>query len=239
MKEKQALMTRLKAGLIAETLDGLQTAAQQSGQHHLQGEIVGLRARLLHLGEQQAGGDRVPDEFVREQEEISQAVGMLIERLAPGAGVASVTPAVSGITEDKFKEHVLYMLLAAKLIVLLYIYTTWQSGGWTNADFITVLSIILPVFATYLTLILKEIINKRHVDAPADQRIVKRSFRITTYWIMGLYFVAIIQVLSMRVQGVLDAQDMGQLSGLLALIESAMGVYVGQIIFALFKKEDQ
>ena len=236
MKElKNELTARLEAGKMAEALSGLQTAAQQMKLDRMHTEVLGLQYRLSQLNEQQAGGQQDFVTLSREHNAIERAAAELINRLSQHEATAQ--PKAEGITEDKFKEQVLYLLLATKLIVLTFIYTTWQSGGWTNDDFITVLTIILPVFTTYLSLILKEIISKRHTDSPTDARLVKRSFRVTAYFIFGTYLVVILQVLSMRVQGIINAEDMGQLSRILALTESVLGVYVGQIIYALFKKE--
>jgi hypothetical protein len=64
---------------------------------------------------------------------------------------------------------------------------------------------------------------------------VRRSFQWTSYAFCLVYFLVLWVVIGLKPRGILDFK---QMTGLLATVESALGIYIGTIIFALFKKED-
>lgn len=232
---KTELLGLAAKGKIAEALSKLEAHTKLHHLGNIHNEAVGLLARLNQLAQLQTDGTQDFDEITQEQNAINKALIALIQGLPDEAPGDQPAKKPKGITEHRFKNQVLYILLAAKLLILGFVFTLWESGAFTNEQFISVIGIIAPVFATYLTLILKDSAQNRHIDAPVDDRIVKRSFQMTAYWLLGIYFAAIMLVVNLRGQGVLS--EFSQMTGLLAGVESGLGVYVGQIVFALFKKE--
>ena len=65
---------------------------------------------------------------------------------------------------------------------------------------------------------------------------MSRNFQFTTYGILLLYGFALFYVIDLRGRGVLGQFD--YMTSLLALVELLLGVYVGQVVFSLFKKEE-
>lgn len=145
------------------------------------------------------------------------------------------TAKLSGISERNFKKHIFIMMLGVKIIVVIFLFTLWESGGFTIEQFLGTCGLLIPVFTTYSTLMFKDIIQQRHVEQNGYERQVSRNFQWMTYFLLITYLVVLLVVIGLRPQGVIDFK---QLNTMLILVESALGVYVGQIVYALFKKTD-
>ncbi|MFZ4428633.1 MAG: hypothetical protein ACOYOO_15855, partial [Saprospiraceae bacterium] len=232
---KQGLLELVSSGKSAEALSRLKGYPGSNGLGTISSQAIGLLARLSQVKQLELEGTQDFDELRQEHNGITKALIALIQSLPDEQESGRAPKKQLGIPEHRFKDHVLYMLLGAKTLIVVFVFTLWESGGLKTEEFISVTGIIVPVFVTYLTLILKEAAQNRHLDAVVDGRIIKRSFQLTAYWLFGAYFVAIVLVINLRGQGVLS--EFSHLTGLLSGLETGLGVYVGQIVFTLFKNE--
>jgi len=64
---------------------------------------------------------------------------------------------------------------------------------------------------------------------------VSRSFQFTTYGLFLLYGFALFFVIDLLGRGILGQFD--YMASLLSLVELLLGVYVGQVVFGLFRRE--
>ena len=231
---KEELLKLVAEGKLDIVFARLLAYTQANGFGNVHARSVELSARQEQLEQKTTDGTEDSDELRQEQNAINKALVKLIAELPDAPPKPDKKP--KGITEHRFKNQVLYLLLAAKLLLVGWVFTVWESGGFTNEQFISVIGIIVPVFATYLTLVIKDAAKHRHTDAPLDNRIVKRSFQTTAYWLIGSYAFVLLLVINLRGQGILN--QFGQMTALLSTVESGLGVYIGQIVFALFKKEE-
>jgi hypothetical protein len=65
------------------------------------------------------------------------------------------------------------------------------------------------------------------------EMLVTHRFKWMAYFTLIGYTLAIALVLYLKPPGIFDYK---QMSGMLTLVETGIGVYVGEIVFALFKK---
>ena len=143
---------------------------------------------------------------------------------------ANIQP--KGIRESIFKMHILTLLLLSKIAIFIYLMTHWEAGGFSVDQFIGSITLLIPVFATYCSLALKDIFQSQG-KKPSIQR-YSRKIQWLTYFILIAYTVIIWIVIGLKPKGALDYK---QMSMLLTAVESGFGVYVGQIVFSLFKND--
>lgn len=140
---------------------------------------------------------------------------------------------LEGVSENKLKNRLLWLVACAKLLVIAFVYTLWESGSFTNDQFMATVTLLVPVFVTYLSLMMKDQVERRHLIAHPDKR-VKKSFERMTYALIVIYALVLLIVINLRGPGTIS---FNQMNGFLALVESGLGVYVTQVIFTLFKKK--
>ncbi len=80
-------------------------------------------------------------------------------------------------------------MFGIKFLVVLFVLTLWQSGGFTAAQFVATLALLLPIFATYTTVMFRNSVRERHVQQYATTVLeprVSRSFQFTAYGLCSM-----------------------------------------------------
>ena len=151
-----------------------------------------------------------------------------------------------GVSERRLKRQVLWLLAAGKTVLFIYIFTIWQSGGLTFEGFLGTMGIVFPVFAAYLSMAYQDMLLNRHEQKSSDRLRVNRSVQFSAFFFFALYYLAIFTVLYLNTVGAIPdsgkqaeggAPSYKNLFAMLALVESFIGVYIGKLVFSLFKKE--
>jgi hypothetical protein len=147
-------------------------------------------------------------------------------------------PKPKTVPEAKLKRRLLYLMLAIKLVVIGWLFTEWQSGGFSADQFSGTLGLLIPVFTTYTGVMIREVIELSQADpqaqpAPAEQPQRSRSFQWLAFGVLAAYGLGLLLIISLRPQGVISY---AQMNTFLTLLEAGFGIYVGRIVFSLFKK---
>lgn len=141
------------------------------------------------------------------------------------------------MNEQKLKKQVLYFMLFAKLIIVAYIWMNKTTGGFTTDQALSAITLITPLFAVYLGVMYKELVKHRlETKETKTLKPIAKSFRNLAYITLFIYFVIIFVVVTLKATGTFSFK---QFQAMLGTVESGFSVYVGQIIFSLFKKEEQ
>ena len=211
---------------------------EKAGLDELYNKALLQQARFRQLSDDQNAGILDYDELTRNRITLTQSLLNLIDQLPdptlPGAAPAKPVK-VRGIKEYLLKRQIFFALLAVKLYLVGYILMLWQAGTFPLMEFLTLIGIIVPLFASYLVAIFKDIAQHRHVDSPLDKRLVRRVFQWSAFLLLLVYVVALQTVIDLYGRG--DLREFSQLTALITAVEGGLGVYLGQIIFSLFKKE--
>ncbi|HRI62342.1 MAG TPA: hypothetical protein PK228_21525, partial [Saprospiraceae bacterium] len=158
------------------------------------------------------------------------------------AGNAKPTAVKPGIEEGRFKRQIFFFMLAAKCWIIYWILFHKGSGGFTSGEAMATISLLLPAFTAYTTVMLGDFIknrNKPHLPAAFAPR-VSRTLQTITWIVFPVYVLALHWIIGEKAAGLLadDPQaNYESMTGWLAIVESAFGIYVGQIIHELFKNE--
>ncbi len=139
--------------------------------------------------------------------------------------------------EKRLKNIIMFLILSAKIITIGLILFHYATDGLQKKDTFSLITLILPLFTVYLTVMIKDILSNPYVEKEDKPKIkkVKGSIVLLTFIVFPLYFAAIIISINLAAQGSLQIEELQQIIG---LVESAFGVYLAQIILTLFKKEE-
>ena len=137
--------------------------------------------------------------------------------------------------EITLKRQLLYFMLFAKLAIIAYIWLNKNSGGLSSEQAIGAITLITPLFAVYLGIMYKELAKTKLKNPVGRPSTIPKSFRNLTFITVFVYVIAIISVVTLKASGTFSYN---QFQTMLTAVESGFGVYVGQIIFSLFKNKD-
>ena len=126
-------------------------------------------------------------------------------------------------------------MITSKVLTLVYLFFLWDTGSFTNDQAIGTATLLIPLFTAYTVLMVRDATRDRFVRLKPTftEMLLTHRFKRSTYLWLFSYTAAIALVLFMKSRGILDYS---QMSGVLTLVEIGIGVYVGEVVFALFKK---
>lgn len=140
------------------------------------------------------------------------------------------------MTEQKLKSRIFFFMILSKVFVVFIVLFHWQTGGYSLSETLATIALILPLFTVYLTAMVKDTLANPYVDKRKKSKQIKGSITFLTYVIFPLYTLAIIYFISLKPQP--GPFHFEHLQAAIAGIETGFGIYIGQIVFALFRKED-
>ena len=138
----------------------------------------------------------------------------------------------------KFQFRIFILLLISKLIAIGTLIFEWLTNGFSSSEFTATFTLILPLFSVYTTLIFKEFLGNpiKNVNKESDVKdlqFVKKIIVNIAHYIIPLYGIIIAILIIWKPIGILSFNGM---QAAIAGVESFLGVYIGQLVFALFKK---
>jgi len=137
-------------------------------------------------------------------------------------------------SEQKLKKRIFWFMLISKIIVVLFITFHWATGGFSKTEAFAAIMTILPLFTVYTTVMVKDYTKNRYHEQSVEDKKMTSTFSAFTYFIFPAYLLIILYVITLKPKGEMAFTDLQTTT---AIIETAFGVYIGQIVFALFKKE--
>ncbi|MCG8331615.1 MAG: hypothetical protein MI974_28255 [Chitinophagales bacterium] len=232
---------------LKQAIIQLHSLTEQLGLADLNNQIVIQSSRLQQYEKEKNLGSTDYSDLARTRVNISLALLNLVDQIQKHTVDNSIPhKKLPGISERKFKKQIMWLLIAGKLSIFLFIFTIWQSGGLTFDGFLGTMGIVFPVFATYLSLSYQEILKNRHQHISNDKLRVNRSVQVSSFLFFGVYYLGIFLVLYLNTIGAIPDPGKQNMQGIpsyknlfamLALVESFVGVYIGKIVFTLFKEK--
>ena len=140
------------------------------------------------------------------------------------------------MTEQKLKSRIFFFMIFSKVFVISIVLFHWRTGGYSLSETVATITLILPLFTVYLTAIVKDALANPYVDKRKKSKELKGSIVFLTYLIFPLYMLIIVYLINLKPQP--GPFQFEHLQAAIAGIEAGFGIYIGQIVFALFKKED-
>jgi hypothetical protein len=126
-------------------------------------------------------------------------------------------------------------MIISHFLILLEVIVLWMFHGFLFEEMTTSLGLIGPLFAGYTTVIIAYIIDHASV-LKDDGSQVSVAFRAVSLMVPAM-FVIVIASSAVLWAFKIGFTEFNQFKVLVGLIEGAFGVYVGQFIYAMFKKQ--
>lgn len=247
--KKTELMALIAADEMQAALEITQESAHLLEHTELQQNAVLLRSQWENLQKEEQSGTVPWETLLQNRNRVKRS---LLGLLAEFPEVLPVTRDVAGNTkpaslkpgteESRFKRQIFYFMLAAKCWIIYWILFHKGSGGFTSGEAMATISLLLPAFTAYTTVMLGDFIkhrNRPHVPAAFAPR-VSRTLSTITWVVFCVYVLALHWIIGEKAAGTLadDPQaNYESMTAWLAIVESAFGIYVGQIISEVFKSD--
>jgi hypothetical protein len=166
-EEIKALRLQIAQGQLEAVLDRLLVLTEARPDLHK--EAVLLSSRYRDVRQDERTGTEDYDDLARSQLRISAAALDLFDALPEKRkDLPSGKPAKPrGLSEHTLKLHLLLLLLGAKVLLIGRLFVEWEAGGFSTDQFISTLTLLIPIFATYTGLMVKDLVQRRHIDLPA------------------------------------------------------------------------
>ena len=134
--------------------------------------------------------------------------------------------------EATFKSRIFYALCISKLLIFFYLHYLWKTGGFTVAEFQSTATLLLPAFAAYISVIIGDYLNQSRSPIKAP-KFIAGPLVTFAYWLFPIYFLVLCFLITAKAKTDITY---GQMNFWLAMAESVLGGYVGQLVHSLFKK---
>lgn len=159
------------------------------------------------------------------------------------AGHSKAMATKSGVEEHRFKKQVFFFMLLSKCWIIYWILFHKSSGGFSSGEAMATISLLLPAFTAYTTVMVTNFIknrNKPNLPAAFAPR-VSSTLNLITWVVFPIYILTLHWIIGEKASGMLadnPKANYESMTNWLAIVESAFGIYVGQIIHAVFKNRE-
>lgn len=175
-----------------------------------------------------------PDELKRSRNGVVAKLLSLLDDL-PDAATANGVPKRRGMTERALKNWIFVLLFLGKVALFGWIWFHLQTGGLSRGEALSTIGFLIPIFAAYIAAIINENVQNRY-NRNGPSLPVRSSLIWITFLLIPIYIFVFWTVISARAKGTITEPE--EMTTWLTVIESGLGVYVGTIVFTLFKKKN-
>ena len=246
--KKSELLELIAGDEIRPALEIASRCATALQRDDFQEDILLLTSQWENLDREERSGSVSREDLQQNRNAIKKGLITLVSSFPDELNITTVgekpgkEKKIAGIEEGRFKRQIFFFMLAAKAWIVYWILFHKNTGGFTSGEALATISLLLPAFTAYTTVMLGDIIRHRHrpVILKEFARHVSRTLQTVTWIVFPAYVLALHCIIGEKAAGTLadNAQaNYESMTAWLAIVESAFGVYVGQIINEVFKKE--
>jgi Effector-associated domain 11 len=233
---KDLLLQLLAQDDLEQALSALLADADQSGQPTLRTALVHLSGQLEDWKKARLRND-LPDTRMTEMRNgIRGSLLELVESLPEETAPSKAPARPKGMLESRFKNIVFWAMLAGNAAAFLVLFVLGEgSGTFTPSETMTTCSLLLSPLAAYFSVMFSEVVAQRSgevlSEAEKNRRIGSRFQRVSLV-VLAAYFFLVCYLMLYRSQ-----ISFSEFTGWLAALEGGLGVFVAQVVHALFRKE--
>lgn len=247
--KKADLLTLIAADDMRSALEVAHECANLLEKQDMQQDLILLRSQWENLEKEEQSGTISWETLLQNRNRVKRAVLGFVENLPEQlpvtrdvAGHPRATTNKPGVTESRFKKQVFFFMLAAKCWIIYWILFQKGTGGFTGGEAMAAISLLLPAFTAYTTVMLGDFIKNRNkpVLPAAFAPRVSSTLSTITWVVFPIYVLALHWIIGAKGAGTLADNPQANyesMTGWLAIAESAFGIYVGQIIHEIFRSD--
>jgi len=125
-------------------------------------------------------------------------------------------------------------MIGSHFFIILMVMVAWLAGGFLFTEMVTAVGLIAPLFAGYTTVIIG-FINDNREALPRSDTEVTESYKVVSFALPALFaFVTGASVVMWALR--IGFSEFDQFKILVGMIQGIFGVYVGQLIYGMFKR---
>ena len=243
--EKKILRGLLSDDKLEQLQTHLKDITTADAHKDLANEVILNAGRLADYRKAVTNGTASNEELRLLRNQIRLSFLNIIDAL-PDEITVSQDPSVKPkklMTEQHFKSWVFSIMLVGKLLMVGFIFFQMDTGGFTQEQGLSVIALLLPALTAYLGAMLADIIRRRNDLFPTgnDRKTISSTMQRTTFIVLPFYFLFLFVMINRYAIGYMQQNDgeadFKTLTTWLAIIESGFGIYVGQIVYGLFREK--
>jgi|SRR5215471_7438461 len=137
------------------------------------------------------------------------------------------------MVEGRIRKGLGLFIIASHFGAIILVIGLFFAHGFLFEEMTTTLALVVPMFASYTTAIVRYIIKHRH--SPESQRTVSMEFAFLAFSLPSIFVLCVFAMIVAKALN-LAFQNFDQFKTLLAVLESLFGLYVGYFITELFEQ---
>ena len=226
----KSIRADIAKGRLDDALQGALAYAEYCGLTDIVNALLNLSGQYEAQQRTLLTGQIDHTEFARTQARVTHGLLTWLDRLPERPVAAGKGRRL--LSEATFKKRLFYLLCIIKILVLAWLYYHWSTGGFTLEQFQATAALLAPALAAYLSVMVADYL-RQHEAGPASPRYISGPLVTFAYWLFPIYGLLLGSLISAKAAGELS---FGQMNAWLALVESILGGYIGQVVFSLFKQ---
>ncbi len=229
---KSSIRALIADGKLEAANDAALAYAEYCGLPDIANGLAVLSSRAQTHKEQWNSGLISYEDFSLTHTQIAQGLANWVERLPE----KPVAPAKRRrlLDEAVFKKRIFYSLLLIKGIVLVRLAYHWSTGGFNNDQFQSTAALLAPALAAYISVMLGDYLKKQKSE-PQPPRYISGPLVTFSIWLFPIYAFMLLLFIELKAK---SSISFIQMNFWLAMVESVLGGYIGQIVFAFFRRQD-
>ncbi|GJM31690.1 MAG: hypothetical protein DHS20C18_06910 [Saprospiraceae bacterium] len=229
---KPSIREMIAAGKLEAANTAALAYAEYCGLPDIANALAVLSNRAKTHREQWNSGLISYEDFSLTHAQIAQGLAEWVERLPEKARPASRRRKL--LDEATFKKRIFYLLIAIKFLVLLRLVYHWSTGGFTNDQFQATAALLTPTLAAYISVMLADYLRQQRIGIQPP-RYISGPLVTFSIWLFPIYAIMLLLFIELKAK---SSITFSQMNLWLALVESILGGYIGQIVFDFFRRQD-
>ena len=225
--DKKALRMLLAEGEVEATINQMLALTEASKMDELYNQLIIISSDYQAYQNEERSGSSSADQLRQYRNKITANLLGIIGDLDE----ESAKPKLKGMTEAVLKRWVFMMLFVGKLALVYWVLIHWSSGGFSKGQAFSIIGYLVPLFVAYLSAIIGEYVRNPHQEV-GQIKVVQKTLVWISFSIIPLYVLAFWTVIGWGASGTIEKEEM---TTWMTIVESGLGVYVGTIVFELFK----
>lgn len=228
---KSDIRQLLSEGLIEETAEAALAYAEHCHLPDIANALLSLQSRINDHHKKWNSGQIDYNTYSVVHAQITQGLTDWLSRLPDEPTPAG--PRRRFLTESTFKKRIFILLVLIKVLVFFRLWYHYGTGGFSNDQFQGTAALLLPALAAYVSVVLASYLREAK-QAPQPERYISGMLVGFAYWIFPLYAIALLTLIELKA---MTSISFTQMNFWLAMVESVLGGYIGQMLHAFFKEE--